>query len=422
MVSRMWSTGVGDVASRFLQVRNTTERLCAPLSAEDCVAQSMPDASPAKWHLAHTSWFFETFVLAATPGHQPFRAGYEYLFNSYYEAVGARHPRPARGILTRPSFEEVLSYRSHVTDRVLELIELRRGDLGELGAILELGLHHEQQHQELIVTDIKHLFGSNPMLPAYHADFLEARGKAPALAFLPFDGAVFEVGHAGHGFAFDNELPRHRQFIEPYALSNRLVTNGEFLEFVRDGGYTRPELWLSDGFRSRSERGWWAPLYWQRRGADDCELYSLSGLAPVVADEPVCHVSYYEADAYARWFGARLPTEFEWEVAAREYPIRGNFLDWGRLHPSVAVAADNSLLQVFGDAWEWTASAYSPYPGYCPPAGALGEYNGKFMCNQMVLRGGSCATPADHLRATYRNFFPPDARWQFSGLRLARSL
>jgi ergothioneine biosynthesis protein EgtB len=415
--------------ARFSRIRAETDALCAPLSAEDCAAQSMPDASPAKWHMAHTSWFFETFVLGRLDSYRPFCAGYDYLFNSYYDAVGARHPRAARGLLTRPSFAEVLAYRSHVTERMLELGARHGRDLGELAAIIELGLQHEQQHQELLLTDIKHLFGSNPLRPAYTA----AAPRAPAeplddipLEFLRFAGGVVQIGHVGPHFAFDNESPRHRVFLEPYAMSNRLVTNGEFTEFIADGGYERPELWLADGFRVNRACGWRAPLYWEAGAAahasSPSSIYTLAGVAPLVANEPVCHVSYYEADAYARWRGARLPTEAEWELLAGGTVVRGNFRESGRLHPAPAVAAQaHSPQQLFGDTWEWTQSSYSSYPGYQPTAGALGEYNGKFMCNQMVLRGGSCVTPRDHVRATYRNFFPPEARWQFAGFRLARS-
>ncbi len=408
-------------STRFSGVRRATESLAEPLSPEDAVVQSMPDASPAKWHLAHTTWFFETFILARLPGYVPFHPQYGYLFNSYYEALGERHPRAERGLMTRPSLADVLRYRAHVTERVVELIEARREDLGELSTLLELGLEHEAQHQELLLTDVKHLFGKNPLYPVYREAPAEPRRPAPALGFEAFAGGVVELGHAGDGFAFDNELPRHRVFLEPYALATRLVTNGEYLEFIRDGGYRRPELWLSDGARVVGERRWAAPLYLRGEGGAEPELFTLSGLRSVAAGEPVCHVSFYEADAYARWAGARLPTEAEWEHAARGVSMNGNFVESGALHPRGAVAAGAPLLQVFGDVWEWTASAYLPYPGFRPAAGAVGEYNGKFMSNQMVLRGGSCASPAGHLRATYRNFFPPDARWQFSGIRLARS-
>ena len=408
------------LTTRIRGVRALSETLAAALTPEDCCAQSMPDASPTKWHLAHSSWFFETFLLAASARYRRFDPSFDYLFNSYYEAVGARHPRSARGLLTRPSLADAMSYRRHVTEHILELVEARHGELGDMAPVLELGLQHEQQHQELIITDIKHLLGSNPRLPAYHDVPSLPLSDTPPLGWLSFHGGLREVGHAGDGFAFDNELPRHRTFLEPYYLATRLVTNGEYLDFVRDGGYCRPELWLSDGLRCAAERNWSAPLYWEG-GVDDTQAFTLAGLQSLKLQEPVCHVSYYEADAFARWAGARLPSEFEWENAAAEVPVTGNLLNLNCMRPSVAVAEGEPLLQVFGDAWEWTASAYLPYPGYRPAAGALGEYNGKFMCNQMVLRGGSCATPIDHVRASYRNFFPADARWQFTGIRLARS-
>jgi ergothioneine biosynthesis protein EgtB len=408
-------TSAAQLAERFIGIRRATEALSEPLSDEDAVVQSMPDASPVKWHLAHTSWFFETFVLSRAANFSPFHPAYGYLFNSYYETVGARHPRPARGLLTRPSLDEVRAYRRSVDERVLTL--LGAACAPELLGTVELGLHHEQQHQELVLTDVKHLFGSNPLKPAYRQrERAPAAGSTP-LTFHRFDAGICAVGHDGEGFAFDNETPRHRQFVEGYALSNRPVTAGEYLEFMRDGGYARPELWLSDGWRARGEHGWSAPLYWEEGNE---RLYTLAGLEPLAEDEPVCHVSYYEADAFARWAGGRLPTEAEWENAARELPIAGNFVESGALHPSPAPTGP-PLAQLFGDVWEWTSSAHSPYPGYQPAAGALGEYNAKFMCNQLVLRGGSCATPESHIRASYRNFFPPDARWQFSGIRIARS-
>lgn len=409
-----------DLTKRIRSVRTLSETLAASLTPEDCCAQSMPDASPTKWHLAHSSWFFETFLLAASARYRRFDPSFDYLFNSYYEAVGARHPRAARGLVTRPSLADVMSYRKHITEQILELVAARHGELGDLAAVLELGLQHEQQHQELIITDIKHLLSANPRLPAYHDVPLPPTSDAPKLGWLSLQGGLRAVGHSGDGFAFDNELPQHRTFLEPYQLATRLVTNGEYLEFVREGGYSRPELWLSDGLRIVAEQNWSAPLYWHG-GVDDTHVFTLAGLQSLLPQEPVCHVSYYEADAFSRWAGARLPSEFEWENAAAEVLVTGNLLSLRRMHPAVAVAGGTPLLQVFGDVWEWTASAYLPYPGYRPAAGALGEYNGKFMCNQMVLRGGSCATPVDHIRASYRNFFPADARWQFTGIRLARS-
>jgi ergothioneine biosynthesis protein EgtB len=414
-------TSAGELAARFIRIRSTTEALSAPLSEEDSVVQSMPDASPVKWHLAHTSWFFETFVLAKTADFKPFHPSFGFLFNSYYDAVGARHPRPERGLLTRPSLSEVKAYRKSVDERMSALLENRPQDFAELFAIVELGLHHEQQHQELLLTDVKHLFGSNPLRPAYHSrELLRAPAAAP-LEWQQFEAGLCSIGHGGGGFAFDNEGPQHRAFVEAYALANRLVTNAEYLEFIVDGGYRRPELWFSEGFRVSGERGWTAPLYWE---IEDERVYTLAGLEPIAMGDPVSHVSYYEADAFARWAGGRLATEAEWERAALGLPIAGNFLESGALKPCAASAQGARApraRQMFGDVWEWTSSAYSAYPGYRPTVGALGEYNAKFMCNQLVLRGGSCATPETHIRPTYRNFFPADARWQFSGIRLARS-
>jgi ergothioneine biosynthesis protein EgtB len=405
----------GALAERYDQIRRATRHLCEPLSPEDCQVQSMDDASPAKWHLAHTSWFFETFILEhAVPDYRPFHPEFRVLFNSYYQTVGQQHPRPRRGILSRPTLDEVFAYRAHVDEHMLELL----GATGELDAeIVELGLQHEQQHQELILTDIKHLLSCNPLHPRYRDCPESAAGEPAALRWIGFGEGLRWIGHDGNGFAFDNELPRHRVFVDAFALATRLVTNGEFLGFIDDGGYERPDLWLSDGWNTMQARGWRAPLYWEQGGGAR-QVMTLGGLQPLRADEPVCHVSLYEADAFARWAGARLPREAEWEVAAADANLDGNFVESGRLHPAPTTAA--GLAQLFGDVWEWTQSAYTAYPGYQPPSGAFGEYNGKFMCNQLVLRGGSCATPREHVRATYRNFFPPDARWQFSGIRLAR--
>jgi ergothioneine biosynthesis protein EgtB len=413
--------------SRYRQVRTALEAAAEPLSPEDLVVQSMPDASPAKWHLAHTSWFFETFVLSdpAFGGYQPFHPQFAYLFNSYYDAVGDRHPRPRRGLLTRPSAGEVFRYRAHVDAAIAErLPRLSSSDFDRLGPVMELGLNHEQQHLELLYTDIKHAFAQNPLRPAYRergplGPREQTVTRTVTAAFVPFDPGVYRIGHQGGGFAFDNEGPAHRVFLEPFAVASRLVTCGEYLEFMADGGYARPELWLSDGWAARRLHGWEAPLYWEKAGAD-WQVFTLSGIRAVDPAEPVCHVSFFEADAYARWAGARLPTEAEWEVAVGERRVAGNLLEEDHLHPA-AMAGDGPLIQLFGDVWEWTQSPYGPYPGYRPLAGALGEYNAKFMCNQMVLRGGSCVTPRSHIRATYRNFFPPEARWQFTGLRLARS-
>jgi ergothioneine biosynthesis protein EgtB len=377
----------------FLSVRKLTEQLAAPLSAEDQTVQSMPDASPTKWHLAHTTWFFETFVLGPhAPDYRPFDLAYDYLFNSYYEAVGPRHPRPQRGMITRPGVEKIASYRRYVSKAVVEL--LQSGDNG-IEPIVELGLHHEQQHQELLLMDAKHLLAQNPLRPVYRA-MPEREAEASALAWREFEGGLVEIGHDGVGFAFDNEGPRHRVWLEPFALATRPVSCGEYLAFVDDGGYQRPEFWLSAGWDCVTQRDWRAPLYWEKAG-DGWQVFTLAGMKPVDVGEAVCHVSAYEAAAYAKWAGKRLPREQEWEAGA-------------------------GGVQGIGQVWEWTGSPYVAYPGYREPAGAIGEYNGKFMANQMVLRGGCAATPAGHMRTTYRNFFPPDARWMFGGFRLAEDL
>ncbi|MEX0702079.1 MAG: ergothioneine biosynthesis protein EgtB [Planctomycetales bacterium] len=416
-----------DLAGRYRSVRGMTERLCGPLEPEDCVVQSMPDASPVKWHLAHTTWFFEQFVLAAAvPGYRPFRPEFGFLFNSYYDAVGERHPRPRRGLLTRPTLREVLEYRAAIDRAMGDLRET--GASGEFAPVIEIGLHHEQQHQELLLTDVKHLFAQNPLRPAYAPDRLvpdeqapRATGRALPHTWIEFKGGVRAIGHAGPGFAYDNESPRHEALLRPFRLAARPVTCGEYLAFIDDGGYARPELWLFDGWDAVRGAGWQAPLYWERGEAGGWRIFTLAGTRDLDPREPVCHVSFYEADAFARWAGARLPTETEWEIAAADAPIAGNFVEDERYRPAPTAgpASAASPQQLFGDCWEWTASPYTAYPGYRAPAGALGEYNGKFMCNQMVLRGGSCATSQTHIRATYRNFFHPPARWQFSGIRLA---
>jgi ergothioneine biosynthesis protein EgtB len=411
------------LASDYRAVRRLTVDLCAPLAIEDYVAQSMPEASPTKWHLAHTSWFFETFLLGpALPGYRPFSPHFNYLFNSYYNAVGERVPQPQRGHLSRPTVAEIYRYRDYVDEHMAQF--LGRADAGQLarfGPVVVLGLNHEQQHQELILTDIKHLFGSNPLRPAYRPGEAAAAGAAVAVRWFPYPAGLRWLGHDGAGFAFDNEGPRHRSFVNAFQLASRPATNGEYLAFMEDGGYDRPELWLSDGWNARCAQRWQAPLYWEKQ-AGRWSALTLAGLRPLDEADPVCHVSYYEADAFARWSGARLPTEAEWETAAAEADLDGNFLESGRLHPAALAEPATEAVpdQLFGDVWEWTGSPYTPYPGYRPAPGALGEYNGKFMCNQLVLRGGSCATPRFHIRRSYRNFFPPAARWQFTGIRLAK--
>ena len=423
----------GAAVSRYDFVRNATEALCQSLVPEDYVIQSMPDVSPTKWHLAHTSWFFETFILSRhLPDYPLFDPNYAYLFNSYYVTVGDRHCRQNRGLLSRPTVADVFAYRRHVDRHMRVFLQSRSAEeLAALEPLLAIGLHHEQQHQELMVTDIKHVFWVNPLRPAFRSapeDALHPPGTAGAsdasraARWIKFEGGLREIGHdpSAGGFYFDNESPRHPVYLQPFELASRLVTNREWKAFIDDGGYDRAELWLSAGIAMATQEQWRSPLYWiQQDGA--WQHHTLWGLRPVEDDLPVCHISFFEADAFARWSNARLPTEPEWEIAAEGTPLSGTFVESERFHPAAAGHGDG-LLQMFGDAWQWTGSAYLGYPGYRPPAGALGEYNGKFMCNQFVLRGGSCATPRSHIRRTYRNFFPPDARWQFSGFRLARDL
>ena len=405
--------------ARFEAVRAESLRLAAPLSAEDQQVQSMPDVSPTKWHLAHVTWFFETFLLGPhLPGYEAFDPAFGYLFNSYYEAVGERHPRPQRGLLSRPSLEHVSAYRAHVDAAMGRLIgEASAADWPSIAPLVDLGLHHEQQHQELILMDIKHVLWSNPLAPAYAPGPAEPPLAAPPLEWLDFDGGLVEIGHDGQGFAFDNEGPRHKAWIEPYRLASRLATCGEYLAFIEDGGYRRPELWLSEGWAAVGREGWSAPLYWRAGEAGGWEIFTLAGCRPLDPAEPVGHLSYYEADAFARWSGARLATEAEWETAAATAPGAGDFAASRRYHPRAA--SGPGLQQMLGELWEWTMSPYVAYPRYRPPEGAVGEYNGKFMSGQMVLRGGAAVTPEDHVRITYRNFFPPGARWAFSGVRLA---
>ncbi|MFC3230875.1 ergothioneine biosynthesis protein EgtB [Marinibaculum pumilum] len=419
------------LAERFDAVRRRSLQLVAPLSAEDMVVQSMTDASPAKWHLAHTTWFFETFLLQPSlAGYDPFDPSFGYLFNSYYETVGARHPRPARGMLTRPSVDRVFAYRDHVDAAMRDLIDARTAGHAELRALVELGLHHEEQHQELLLTDLLHAFSCNPTDPAYLDTALPVAEGGPQGdgGWADFEGGIVRVGHDGNGFAFDCEGPLHEVLLRPFQLARRPVSNAQWRAFMEDGGYRRPEFWLSDGWARAQEEGWQAPLYWRDEGQGEWSALTLRGRGPVDPSAPVAHVSYYEADAFARWAGARLPTEAEWEHAAqhatrsasRGRAAEGNTLGSGALQPrAVGSAAEGPLQQMFGDVWEWTQTAYAAYPGFRPATGAVGEYNGKFMCNQMTLRGGSCVTPDDHVRPSYRNFFYPHQRWQVMGLRLA---
>ncbi|MCE7028893.1 ergothioneine biosynthesis protein EgtB [Jiella avicenniae] len=412
-------TKASPVAERYRHVRATSRELGAPLSDADATVQSMPDASPAKWHLAHTTWFFETMVLKPNlPGYEVFDESFNYLFNSYYETIGERQPRPRRGMITRPHLDTVFDYRDHVDAAVETLLE--RGASPEVAELVELGCHHEQQHQELLLTDILHLFAQSPLKPAYRDPQPLGVGREPGEArFVSFDGGIVEIGHDGQGFAFDSEGPRHRALLDPYRLADRLVTNGEFIAFIEDGGYRNPLLWLSAGWADILANKWEQPFYWFQRDGEWWTM-TLRGAQPVDRNAPVTHLSYFEADAFATWAGKRLPSEFEWENAAAGLSMEGNFAGSGRLRPKPAgPARDGALRQMFGDVWEWTRSPFSPYPRFKPVEGAVGEYNGKFMCGQFVLRGGSCVTPEGHIRATYRNFFPPDARWQFSGLRLA---
>lgn len=408
-------SGRENLVDFYRRVRARTVRLTEGLAPEDTVVQTMPDVSPTKWHLAHTTWFFEEFLLAAFKQHyRRAHAGYDYLFNSYYNLAGPQYPRARRGLLSRPTLAEVLAWRGEVDEAMVDFLSARADDPAVAGR-LTLGCNHEQQHQELLVTDIKHVLAQNPLAPAWRQLPPPDDGEPAPLRWREFAGGLVAIGHAGDGFAYDNESPRHRVYLEAFALAESPVSNAEYREFIEDGGYRRPQLWLSDGWARVEAEGWKRPLYW----LEDCEReFTVAGLRALEPAAPVAHLSHYEADAYARWAGARLPREAEWEQAAESMPIAGNFADSGRLHPAALHAA--SLAGLWGDVWEWTASAYLPYPGYRAPGGAIGEYNGKFMSGQMVLRGGSCATPDDHVRVSYRNFFYPHQRWQFAGLRLAR--
>jgi ergothioneine biosynthesis protein EgtB len=426
--------------ARFRKLRNFTTTLCAGLEPEDYVVQSMPDVSPTKWHLAHTTWFFETFILKKfIEGYRPEIPEYAYLFNSYYNAAGDMHRRDLRGLISRPTVTEAQRYRASIDSHIENLLsDADEKLLDDIEPILVLGRHHEQQHQELLITDIKHVFAQNPLYPVFrsgrarHSVRAEERTATPTrrgpYRFVDFEEATVAIGHDGRGFAYDNEGPRHQALIPAFSLASRPVTNGEYIAFIKDNGYRRPEFWLSLGWMTVNEQRWQAPLYWTKHDGAWWH-FTLSGFRPVDGSEPVTHVSYFEADAYANWAGARLPTEFEWERAALNRPIDGNFVENELFHPAPTAAAstvsaektaNEDLHQMFGDVWEWTRSAYSPYPGYRAAPGALGEYNGKFMCNQYVLRGGSCATSRSHIRRTYRNFFQPEKRWQFTGIRLAR--
>jgi ergothioneine biosynthesis protein EgtB len=413
---------LGDLEPFYREVRHTSDKLGEPLSDADATVQSMPDASPAKWHLAHTTWFFEAMVL--TPhlkGYKPFDKRFTFLFNSYYETLGERQPRSRRGMISRPALDEIYEYREYVDRAIVRLLNSQ--PTSEVAELIELGCHHEQQHQELLLTDILHLFAQNPIQPPYRtpASVALETEVLPALSFSDFEGGIVEIGHAGAGFAFDSEGPRHRVLIEPFRLADRLVTNAEWMEFIEDGGYAKPLLWLSEGWAKVLDEGWLRPLYWETRDGEHWTM-TLRGPRPVDTTAPVTHVSYFEADAFATWSGKRLPSEAEWEVAAQGLKIEGNFLDLSRLAPEPASPREAGLQQMFGDVWEWTRSAFSPYPRFRVVEGAVGEYNGKFMSGQFVLRGGSCVTPPGHLRATYRNFFPAHMRWQFAGLRLAEDL
>jgi ergothioneine biosynthesis protein EgtB len=412
-----------ELRARFRRVRDFTAAIAADLSPEDCVVQSMADVSPAKWHLAHTTWFFETFVLKKwIPGYQPAVPEYAYLFNSYYNAAGAMHRRDLRGLISRPTVDQTRQYRETVDSQIEALIATADQQvLEELEPIIILGTHHEQQHQELFLTDIKHVFAQNPLHPVFRKRIDAGRSQAAApMGQVEFEEQIVEIGHRGGGFSYDNEGPCHRALVPAFSLASRPITNGEFMAFIDAGGYKRPEFWLSLGWMTVNEQRWDAPLYWERRD-DDWWSFTLGGFRPVDESEPVTHISYFEADAYANWAGARLPTEFEWERTAGGQPFQGNFVESEHFHPQSAQnqKEPQKLSQIFGDVWEWTRSSYSPYPGYRAEPGALGEYNGKFMCNQYVLRGGSCATSRTHIRPTYRNFFPPEKRWQFAGIRLA---
>ena len=407
----------------YNDVRAFTQKLCVPLETEDYVIQTMPDVSPTKWHLGHTSWFFEAFVLGkANPGYKSIHPLYTYLFNSYYIQVGERWFRSKRGLLSRPTVKDIFTYRKFVDENVLEFIGgANEKNYKEFAPIIEIGLNHEQQHQELLLTDIKHVLSINPLNPVYSAREITNQNDFSDMRWITFDGGIYEIGNEGNEFCYDNETPRHKEFLNPFLLANRLVTNGEFIDFIEDSGYENAPLWLSDGRTIVENEKWKAPFYWEKKDGEWWN-FTLSGFRKVNPAEPVTHISYYEADAYAAWRDLRLPTEAEWETASHNLKYTGNFVDEEIYHPTYLQDEKDGLNQMYGDVWEWTRSSYSPYPGYKPLPGALGEYNGKFMSSQMVLRGGSCATSQSHIRSTYRNFFPPHSRWQFMGLRLAKDV
>jgi ergothioneine biosynthesis protein EgtB len=409
--------------NKFKYVRNFSLEICKPLITEDYVIQSMPDVSPTKWHLSHTSWFFETFVLKEASGsYKSLHPQYAYLFNSYYIQAGERFERPKRGLLSRPAVKEVIQYREYVDKNMISFLESSDEDtFNKLAQVIEIGLHHEQQHQELMLTDIKHVFSINPLHPVYVEKEDKHREIIPQIKWVSFEEGIYKIGNSGKGFTYDNETPQHNEYLESFSMASRLITNGEYIKFIEDEGYRRPELWLSDGAAAVDKEKWEAPLYWEKIEGEWWN-FKLTGFNKVNPDEPVCHVSLYEADAFARWTGARLPTEAEWEIAASNSDINGNFVETGNFHPVPVSEGNSELKQMYGDVWEWTRSSYSPYPGYKTLPGALGEYNGKFMSGQMVLRGGSCVTSNTHIRKTYRNFFPPNARWQFMGIRLAKDI
>jgi ergothioneine biosynthesis protein EgtB len=418
---KTFATSLTDTVTRLQKIRSQTEHICKPLEPEDTVVQPMIDVSPPKWHMAHTTWFFEEFVLKPNlPNYKVFHPSYSYLFNSYYNSVGNRVQRAERSTLTRPPLRDIYSYRSYVNEHLTKLLENPdERNLSKLMPVLELGLQHEQQHQELLLTDIKYILSTNPLLPVYTPAKTSEKAEHVPATFLDVPGGIYKIGYQGDGFCFDNELGVHEVLIQDFQVMNRLVTNGEYLEFMESGGYTDFRFWLDEGFSLVKTLNWESPLYWIKQEGQ-WHRYSLHGLEELDLNKPVTHISFYEASAYANWAGKRLLTEFEWEAASQAYPPQqGNFSDSNLLEPAAAKAGQHGLLQLYGEAWEWTYSAYHPYPGFSTAPGALGEYNGKFMINQMVLRGGSCATPSDHIRTTYRNFFHPDKRWQFNGIRLA---